>query len=211
MAEATASETTKEIRELTPATKVCFAVQAVRGNGKVPGPFSAKECAETLRRTVDRQPVTDRRRADVRTGLSVARGRGALRAVARRCPGRQPPRVDRPALPRRPVDPYPPVATPTVGDTTPNSGFKGKWFAIGVWPVNGTLNDPDTKLDELKKLDQRARLSKSTVYAAMEPPIPKESWLLYLGPFDDRADALAACKTVDEVLPLSCAPGQLDP
>lgn len=94
---------------------------------------------------------------------------------------------------------------------TPNSSFKGKWFAVGFWPVNGTARNPDDELAELRALDPRAGLTNSTLYERMTPVIKNESWVLFVGPFDSRADAQGACVNVNKVLPASCLPGQLDP
>ena len=92
----------------------------------------------------------------------------------------------------------------------PNTSFKGKWFAIGVWPVQGTVYDQADKLAKLKALDERAGLVNSTVYPTMVPRLQTESWILYLGPFDTQQEASAACGTVRKVHP-DCRAVQLDP
>ena len=211
VAEATALENAKEIGKLTPTTTVCFAVQAIRGNGKVPGPVSEKECAETLapQSTVSPPPTSAVPTSapgspPAGTGAPTDGGASSPETSATSGGGSTGPSVP-------PGGSIPPGGTPTVGDTSPNGDVKGKWFAIGVWTVNDNLNNPDAKLAELKKLDQRAGLGRSTEYKTMTPSIPNESWLLFLGPFDDREEALAACATVNMVVPKSCLAGQLDP
>jgi hypothetical protein len=108
------------------------------------------------------------------------------------------------------VSPSTPGQPSTGGDTVPNAGFKGKWFAIGFWPVQGTVYDEAEKLAELKALDDRAGLVNSTVYPTMVPRLQMESWILYLGPFDTQAEANTACVTVRKVHP-DCRAVQLDP
>ena len=77
--------------------------------------------------------------------------------------------------------------------------------------MQNSSRDAQGKLGELRALDPRARLTKSSVYENLTVPIQNESWVLYLGPFETRADAEAACPTVNEVLPASCTAAQLDP
>jgi hypothetical protein len=73
--------------------------------------------------------------------------------------------------------------------------------------------DADAKLDELRAVDPRARLTKSSVYKNLTIPIRNESWVLFLGPFETRADAQAACPAFTKVLPgpSPCTAAQLDP
>ena len=104
-----------------------------------------------------------------------------------------------------------PSGTDTAGvDTAANPSFKGKYFAVAYWPTEGTIYDPADKLAKLRALDARGGLAKNTVYPNITIPIQRESWLLYLGPFDTLADANAACNTIRRVHP-DCQGTQLDP
>jgi hypothetical protein len=206
------TDTATTIGELTPATNVCFAVQAVRGD--LSSPFSEKVCADTAAApsTVTPSPAGQPSSPGPSSvppstgGESSAGGGGAGGGGAGGAGGQPSPSVsgDPTATPSAAGQPS------TGGDTVPNTSFKGKWFAIGFWPVEGTVYDEADKLAKLKALDERAGLVKSSVYPSMVPRLQTESWILYLGPFDTQQEASTACGTVLEVHP-DCRPVQLDP
>ena len=78
----------------------------------------------------------------------------------------------------------------------------------------GTSYDEAAKLAELRALDQRAGIVKSTVYANHDCPRSQvESWVLYLGPFDTQADANSGLRDVHarSIRTVLCRAVQLDP
>jgi hypothetical protein len=207
------TDTAKTVGELTPATNVCFAVQALRG--ELSSPFSGKACADTpaAQSTVTPSPSGPPESsappsAPPSGGAASSAGGSAGGAGGGAGGGGGQPSTSTSGEPT--VSPSTPGQPSTGGDTVPNAGFKGKWFAIGFWPVQGTVYDEAEKLAELKALDDRAGLVNSTVYPTMVPRLQMESWILYLGPFDTQAEANTACVTVRKVHP-DCRAVQLDP
>ncbi len=212
-----ASDNAKTVGDLAPAASVCFKVRAQRGD--LPGPFSDQACGKTA----DAQPTAS---ATPTGAPSSAPPSGATGNPSG--PGSQassggsdvapppPPPDGGPTTPGGASSSAPPstgssTGSDTVGaDTTANPSFKGKYFAVAYWPTEGTIYDPAVKLAKLRALDQRGGLAKNTVYPGVGIPIQRESWLLYLGPFDTVADANAACSTIRQVHP-DCLATQLEP
>ncbi len=208
------TDTAKTIGELAPASNVCFAVQARRG--KLRGPFSEKACAETpaAQPTVSPSPTGGAPTSAPGTTSpsagegSSSGGGGGAGGDGGGGGGTSPETSASSGAPTGTSSTS--LGPSTGGDTAPDAGFKGKWFAVGVWPVQGSVYDPADKLAKLKALDQGANIVKSTVYPNTVPRIQVESWVLYLGPFDTQADANTACGTVRKVHP-DCLVAQLDP
>jgi hypothetical protein len=197
----------KPIGELTPATNVCFAVQSRRGD--LSSPFSAKACADTLAAQPTASPSpTGGAPTSVPGTTSPSAGDGSSSGGSGGGGGASP---ETSASSGAPTGASATSLGPSTGeDGAPNASFKGKWFAIGVWPVQGSVYDPADKLAKLKALDESANIVKSTVYPNTVPRIQVESWMLYLGPFDTQADANTACAMVRKVHP-DCLVVQLDP
>ena len=203
------TDTATTFGELTPATNVCFAVQALRGD--LASPFSEKVCADTpgapstATPTPSGQPSSSGpSSAPPSTPAESSAGGGAGGGGA----GGGQPSTSTPGEPS--ASSSTPGQPSTGGDTVPNTTFKGKWFAIGFWPVQGTVYDEKDKLAKLAALDDRAGLVNSSIYPTMVPRLQVESWVLYLGPYDTQQDANTACATVRQVHP-DCRAAQLDP
>ena len=209
------TDTAKTVGELTPATNVCFAVQALRGD--LSSPFSEKVCVDTpaapstATPSPSGQPSSPGPSSVPPSGGESSAGGGGGGGGAGGAGGGQPSTTASASASGGPTtSPSGPGQPSTGGDTVPNTSFKGKWFAIGFWPVQGTVYDEEDKLTKLEALDERAGLVKSSVYPSMVPRLQTESWILYLGPFDTQAEASTACGTVLKVHP-DCRPAQLDP
>ena len=201
------TDNAKTVQGLTPATSVCFAVQANRGALK--GPFSQKACGKTAEATASPSPSD---------GGSGSPSNGASSGA----PG-SPTGSGGPSQPTNsasnsgsataPVSPATtnPNNVPTGAQTTPNPDYKGKWFAGSFWDPNASVYDPTAELAKLQKVDEKqAGLVSSSVYPNMTPKLQTTSWVLYLGPFGQKADAEAACQSFRKVQP-SCLVIQLDP
>jgi uncharacterized membrane protein YgcG len=208
------TDTAKTVGELTPATNVCFAVQALRGD--LSSPFSEKVCVDTPAAPSTATPSPSGQPSSPGTssvppstgGESSAGGDGGGGGAGGGGGGE--PSASASASGDPTTSPSSPGQPSTGGDTVPNTSFKSKWFAIGFWPVQGTVYDEADKLAKLKALDERAGLVNSTVYPTMGPHLQVESWILYLGPYDTQQDANTACGTVRKVHP-DCRAAQLDP
>ena len=204
--EAGVTETARTMEGLTPATRVCYVVQARRG--PLLGPPSAQACGTTMSAAPSASASPSDGAPSSAPGTAAPSEGGGSSGGA--TGGGAPPTTSATSV--GPTSSTSASADPsTAGDTTPDPGVKGKWFAVGYWPVQNSSRDAQGKLGELRALDPRARLTKSSVYENLTVPIQNESWVLYLGPFETRADAEAACPTVNEVLPASCTAAQLDP
>ena len=206
-----ATDTAKVMGELTPATTVCFAVQSRRGD--LASPFTEKVCGETqaAQPTVSPSP-TGSGAAPSSPGTSPSQGGGASDGGGG---GVVPPPPTTGQSSPSTTGSSSSTQTPTSGsspglDTTPDTSFKGKWFAASWWPVVGTSYDPADKLAKLQALDQRAGIVRSGDYKNSVPKFQVDSWVLYLGPFDTPADANAACVTFKKTHP-DCQAIQLDP
>jgi hypothetical protein len=214
--DAPASDNAKTIGGLTPAASVCFKVRAQRGD--LPGPFSEQACGKVA----DAQSTASATPTGAPSSAPPSGQTGAPTGAATQSTGGgvvvppPPPPDGGPTTSGGSVSSAPPSSgspsgTDTAGvDTAANPSFKGKYFAVAYWPTEGTIYDPADKLAKLRSLDARGGLAKNTVYPNITIPIQRESWLLYLGPFDTLADANAACNTIRRVHP-DCQGTQLDP
>ncbi|MGB7982127.1 MAG: fibronectin type III domain-containing protein [Candidatus Nanopelagicales bacterium] len=104
----------------------------------------------------------------------------------------------------------PPTST---SPTTPAPSIKGKWFAAALFPMQTDLTFLNDRLQELKALDNRARLEDSNAYSNIAFPSKDavESWVLHLGPHDTKTQADASCERVRKVVPKNCVLLQLEP
>lgn len=194
--------------ELTPATNVCFVVQAHRG--ELPGPFSEKACGTTPAAQATAGPSPTAAVSTPPPGTSTPPEEGGPSGDGG-SGGNLPPTAPPGSPSAEPTDSTSPSGGSNTGEqTAPDDSFKGKWFAAGFWPVQGSVYDQADKLEKLRDLDEDAGLVKSSVYPNVVPRMPVESWVLYLGPYDTQADANAACTTVRKIHP-DCLALQLDP
>lgn len=195
------TDTAKTFGELTPATDVCYAVQAIRGDLK--GPFSKKACGKTA------EPAASPSPSDGGSGSpsESAPPGGPGSASESGGPSPEPTSAASSGPDNAPV---PPTKVPTSAATTVNPDYKGKWFAGSFWDPNQSIYDPVAELAKLQAVDKRAGLVSSDLYPQMTPKTQTTNWVLFLGPFDSKADAEAACPTFKKVQP-GCLPIQLDP
>lgn len=195
------TDNAKPFGELTPATEVCFAVQANRGELK--GPFSGKACGKTTEPAASPSPSGggsgSPSESATSTGGPVPSESGG--------PSQEPTSATSSGPPSVPVNP---TKVPTGAATTPDPGFKGKWFAGSFWDPNQSIYDSVAELAKLQAVDKRAVLVSSDLYRQMTPSLPPGNVVLVLGPFDTRADAEAACPIFKKVQP-GCLAIQLDP
>lgn len=203
--EGPATETTRIVPGLTPATTYCYAVQAKRGPNL--GPFSQEACAETLAAVPTASPSpTGAPSSSAPATTSPTEGSSSSSEGG--TDNGQPPVS--PEVSGSPTD----TAAPSESSATAageDPAVQGKWFAAGYWRVDVSAYDENQKLAELKALDERARLVRSSQYENMTPKLKYESWVLYLGPYDSLEQAQAACPTVQKILPKNCAAIQLEP
>ncbi len=215
--DAPASDNAKTIGELAPAASVCFKVRAQRGD--LPGPFSDQACAKVpdAQQTASPSPTGAPSSAPPSGSSGSPTGPASQSSSGGTVVQPPPPPPDGgPTTSGGPASSAPPTDGSSTGsntngaDTAANPSFKGKYFAVAYWPTVGTIYDPADKLAKLRALDPRGGLAKNTVYPRVGIPIQRESWLLYLGPFDSPTEANAACSTVRKVHP-DCVMAQLDP
>lgn len=197
------TDTATTIDGLAPTSTVCFAVQSRRGD--LTSPFTEKQCAETPAALPTASPSPTPSAASPSVASSPGGGGGATDGGGG--PGPVPPSgVSSPP----PTSPSATQASSPGIDTTADAGFRGKWFAADWWPVTGSTYDPQEKLAALRAVDDRAGIVSSRQYPNAVPRFQVESWVLYLGPVDSKADAEAACATFTTAHPF-CRAIQLDP
>ncbi|HET9648953.1 MAG TPA: hypothetical protein VFP34_12105, partial [Microlunatus sp.] len=95
-------------------------------------------------------------------------------------------------------------------DQAANRAFAGKWFAVDLWTISGTVVDGNARLAALRAQNVPAGLVQSTLYPNATPVIKSPSWILYSGPYDTPAQAQAACGAVRQAS-VSCLTMQLQP
>ncbi len=194
-----ATDNAKDIAALAPGAKVCFKVQAVRG--AVAGPLSDQGCAalpSTASPTAEPtgQPsspgASDSAGASPGGSASSAGTSGGAPVDSGGGPG-VPNNGQSSAAGSPGTNPTNGGGTGAAADTAANPALKGKWVAASFWPVSGTLIDGQKLLATLRSQQLPSGLAQSTLYPTSVPPFPNPSWILYVGPFDTSADALAAC------------------
>ncbi|MFT4165529.1 MAG: hypothetical protein QM650_09840 [Microlunatus sp.] len=190
------TDTTTVIAKLTPATKVCFVVEAKRDD--LTSPPSDEACGMT---------------AEVAASPSPTGGDSGSPSATETGGSGSPTESGSPTsektTPSNPGTAVPPI-DPSKAPTTPNPDFKGKWFAGESWDPAGSVYVPEDELAKLKALDERAGLVNSDDYPQMLPPIGEHNWVLYLGPFESQEDAWEACEIVKKVR-TGCITFRLDP
>lgn len=197
----TATDNALTFEGLKPATEVCYAVQAKRD--KLLGPFSEKECGTTAALAASPSPTDGGSGSPSESASTGDPGSPSESGE----PSQEPTSATSTGPGNVPVNPS---KVPTGAATTANPDFKGKWFAADFWDPNVSIFDPADRLAKLQAVDKRAGIVSSDLYPQITLNLQATNWVLFIGPFDTRAEAEAACPTVKKVQP-GCLSIQLDP